>query len=153
MTTKPKHPGGRPTLYNEDIAGIICGRLAAGESLNRICRDDEMPSIVAVYSWLAKHEEFLKLYTRAREEQADTLADEITDIADEQPELDPLYDKDGQLIEMRMHSAYVTWQKNRVDARKWVAAKLKPRKYGEKLDVTSDGQKVGLGIHIDLGDK
>jgi hypothetical protein len=34
----------------------------------------------------------------------------------------------------------VTWQKNRVDARKWVAAKLKPKKYGERVTHAGDAE-------------
>jgi hypothetical protein len=97
--------------------------------------------VSTVYLWLMRHEAFSEAYARAREEQADTFADEISAIADEPPP----NDEKG-----RTDSGWVAWQRNRIDARKWVAAKLKPKRYGEKVDVTSDGKAVGLAINIDL---
>lgn len=135
---------GRPSSYTEERAAEICGRIAAGESLNRICKDDHMPDQVTVYRWLGVNEEFRKNYALAREDQAETHADFIQDIADEMPP----NDEKG-----RTDSGWVTWQKNRIDARKWIASKLKPKRYGDKLDVTSDGKQVGLNIAIDLSDK
>jgi hypothetical protein len=70
-----------------------------------------------------------------REEQADTLADEIQAIADEPPQ--EIVDDKGI---SRTDSGWVTWQKNRVDARKWVAAKLKPKKYGERQVLAGDAE-------------
>ena len=129
---KPAKKLGRPSTYTKQIVDEILLRLSEGESLRSIVKDDHMPAQATVYEWLAAKPDFAEQYARARDEQADTLADEIIAIADEQPELDPIYDKDGKLIEMRLHSAYIQWQKNRVDARKWVAAKLKPKKYGDR---------------------
>ena len=78
-----------------------------------------MPNRDTVYQWMADQPGFSDRYARAREEQADTLADDIVRIADD-PKLDP---NDKRV---------------RVDARKWVAAKLKPKKYGEKLELGGD---------------
>jgi hypothetical protein len=82
---------------------------------------------------LLRHPEFAEKYTRAREEQADTHADAIIDIADETPATNPVLDSDGSVIAVRMDSGYIAWQKNRIEARKWTAMKLKPKKYGDKL--------------------
>jgi hypothetical protein len=85
---------------------------------------------------LLRHPEFADQYTRAREEQADTLADEIIQIADEQPEVIPVVDKrTGELIEHKLDGAFLQWQKNRIEARKWTAMKLKPKKYGDRVGV------------------
>lgn len=97
-----------------------------------------MPNADSVYVWLIRHKEFAEMYTRAREDQADALADEIVEIADEQPELVQVYDKDGKLVEVKIDSALLAWQRNRMDARKWTAAKLKPRKYGERQILAGD---------------
>ena len=141
---------GRPTKYSPEIAAIILTRIAEGESLRQITMEKDMPSHASVYLWLTLYKDFSENYARARDEQADTLADEIIAIADQQPDLDPLYDKDGQLIEMRMHSAYIQWQKNRVDARKWVAAKLKPKKYGDRQIIAGDKDNP-LEVSVDKG--
>jgi hypothetical protein len=109
---------GRPSTFNQQIAELICQRLADGESLRAICRDEGMPSLSGVFGWLGKHEAFAEQYARARETQADALADEIIDIADEAVESS----EDAQR------------QRLRIDARKWVAAKLKPRSYGDRIE-------------------
>lgn len=75
-------------------------------------------------------------YTRAREDQADTLADEILDIADEKID-DFIIDEEGN---KRPNPDTVQRSKLRVEARKWIAAKLKPKKYGEKIDHNIGGQ-------------
>jgi len=134
-----KTPLGRPTTYSNHIASVICTRIAEGESLREIVKDAGMPDRSVVYDWLLRHPSFADQYTRAREEQADTLADEIIAIADEQPEIIAVTDKKtGALIEHKLDGAFLQWQKNRIDARKWTAMKLKPKKYGDKLALGGD---------------
>lgn len=135
-----KNKGGRPTKYSIELASEICELLADGNPLRRITRMEGMPTSASVYLWLQQHKEFLEMYTRAREDQADALADEIVEIADEQPELVQVYDKDGKLVEVKIDSALLAWQRNRMDARKWTAAKLKPRKYGERQILAGDAE-------------
>jgi len=139
-----KNPVGAPTTYNNHIATVICIRIAEGESLRQILRGEGMPVQSAVYEWLLRHPEFAEKYTRAREEQADTLADEIIDIADEQPEIVVVTDKTGKVIEHKLDGAFLQWQKNRIEARKWTAMKLKPRKYGDRVAV--EGVEDGAAI-------
>lgn len=140
---KPKI--GAPTTYNEHIAQVICIRIAEGESLREIVKDAGMPDRSTVYDWLLRHPSFADHYARAREEQADTLADEIIAIADEQPEIIAVTDKKtGALIEHKLDGAFLQWQKNRIDARKWTAMKLKPKKYGDRMAV--EGVEGGAAI-------
>ena len=124
---------GRPSIYNAELAASILIRISNGESLRSITMEPEMPNPDTVYVWLLKKPDFADNYTRAREEQADTLADEILAIADEAPS--EVVDEKGV---SRTDSGWVSWQRNRVDARKWVASKLKPKKYGEALKVGGD---------------
>jgi len=131
-------PNGRPSTYTTEKAKTICDRLALGESLASICREEDMPSHSIVYVWLREHSDFLDMYTRAREEQAETHADEIVSIADETPETAPVFDKDGKQIDIKLDSAYIQWQRQRIDARKWNAAKQRPRKYGERITHSGD---------------
>ncbi len=129
-----KRGRGRPTDYNKDIADLICERIADGDSLRAICREEEMPSKASVFRWLGIYPEFSDQYARAKEEQAETYADEITAIADEQQ-----YDQvlvDGVPVEVKFDSTAVARNRLRIDTRKWVASKLKPKKYGEKIDST-----------------
>lgn len=134
-TPRKKHPGGRPSLYKPETVAEILKRISNGESLRKITRDDHMPHMDTVYLWLLKHPEFSDQYARAREEQAETLADEIIALADE----DPIQVVDDKGV-ARVDSAWVTWQKNRVDARKWVASKLKPKKYGDRTTLAGDAE-------------
>jgi 2-polyprenyl-6-methoxyphenol hydroxylase-like FAD-dependent oxidoreductase len=98
-----------------------------------------MPDRSTVYDGLLRRPEFADQYARARDEQADTLADEIIAIADEQPEIIPVIDRrTGELIEHKLDGAFLQWQKNRIDARKWTAMKLKPKKYGERVALAGD---------------
>ena len=144
-TAPAKKPVGAPTTYNTHIAMVICMRIAEGESLREIVKTDGMPDRTVVYDWLLRHPEFANQYTRAREEQADTLADEIIAIADEQPEIIAVTDKKtGALIEHKLDGAFLQWQKNRIEARKWTAMKLKPKKYGDR--VALEGVEGGAAI-------
>ena len=126
----------RPSTYTRKTAAIICERLADGESLRSICSDDKMPAKSTVFKWLIEHEAFSDQYARAREAQADSLVDELLDIAD---------DGSNDWMEKRNSSGEVAgWQENgeairrsqvRIEARKWIAARLRPKKYGDRLDV------------------
>ena len=141
----PKKRAGRKTEYDPAIAAEICTRISCGESLRQICMEEKMPVHSTVYLWLLQNKQFSDNYARAREEQADTLADEIHAIADEPPQ--EIVDDKGI---SRTDSGWVTWQKNRVDARKWVAAKLKPKKYGDRQIVAGDAENP-LEMKVDTG--
>lgn len=124
----------RPTIKTPELLTTICNLIADGQSLRRICQSETMPDRTTVRQWLIDDAEFSIQYARAREEQADTLAEEIVEIADESS-LDYTVDDDGNHVLDREH---VQRSKLRVDARKWVAAKLRPKVYGDKLDVNNN---------------
>lgn len=117
---------GRPTKFTQALADTICERIMNGESLRSIVSDAAMPNRSSVHKWLAENKAFSDQYVRAKDNQADTLADELIYIADNAEDI----------------------QKARlqVDTRKWVASKLKPKKYGDKLDMTSDGKALPTPI-------
>ena len=126
------------STYTKQMADVICIRLSEGESLKEIVRSEGMPDRATVYRWLLEQPQFCDMYTRAREEQADTLADEIIAIADESPEINEVRDKHGDVVDVKIDSGYVAYQKQRIEARKWTAMKLKPKKYGDKLELAGD---------------
>ena len=105
--------------YSEEIALKICEHIALGRSLRSFCEQPDAPALGSVHRWLADNPTFREQYARAREDQADSYADQIIDIADREPD---------------SNKARV-----RIDARKWVASKLKPKKYGDKLGLSGDG--------------
>lgn len=112
---------GRPTTYSPGLASLICDRIARGESLLKICAEKDMPSQSMVYRWLEKHHAFRERYARARELQCDSLADEALEVT-----------RNGKA---NMANA----NRVRLDAIKWFAAKVAPKKYGEKVQHTGDG--------------
>lgn len=119
---------GRPTTYTQDMGAHICERIADGESLKAICAHDDMPARSTVFKWLADQPGFSDMYVRARDEQADALADDMLAIADQ-------YDKASEALNPDL----IQRAKLRIDTRKWIASKLKPKKYGEKQEIEHSG--------------
>jgi hypothetical protein len=151
VVVAPKPKMGRPTVFNQTIANTICIRISEGKSLREILKEEGMPAQSSVYEWLIARPDFTEQYSRAREEQAETLADEIIAIADEMPEIIAVTDKKtGALIEHKLDGAFLLWQKNRIEARKWTAMKLKPKKYGDRLQVAgTKGEPMEIEAKIE----
>lgn len=129
-------------MYSQALVEHICERLADGESLRAICRDDDMPRLTTVFLWLDRHPEFVKQYERAREVQAETLAEEILEISDDGSADYVLRSVDGS-YEIDVDKDHIQRSRLKVDARKWIASKLKPKVYG-------DSQRLELSGSINL---
>lgn len=117
---------GRPTIYSTELAAEICRRLAEGESARSVCRDDSMPALSTVYKWLHDIDGFSEQYDRAKQDSADTYAETISEIGDKV--LAGEYEPSAAKVAL--------------DAYKWTAARLKPKKYGDKLDVEHTGTVI-----------
>lgn len=138
----------RPTDYTQETALSICERIADGESLRSICLTEDMPNKATVFRWLTLHDIFRDQYAHARDAQADSLADEMLDIAD---------DGSNDWME-RSEKKGGGWEENgeaigrsrlRLDARKWIASKLKPKKYGDRTNMAisdPDGERISLAV-------
>lgn len=130
----------RTTDYTDELADKICCRLASGESLRSVCRDEEYPCLSTVFNWLREREGFLEQYARAKEESADALVEDMLDIADNQAtqqliiEGEPVYNKKGEPV-MVADASSIAHARLRVDTRKWKASKLKPKKYGDSTQL------------------
>lgn len=130
--------------FSQELFDTICDRLAGGESLRSICADEDMPSQVSVFKWIGRDEELAKQYARAREAQADAIFDEVLHIANtpmlgEKRKINAdgtIEVTEGDMIEHR---------RLQIDARKWMAGKLRPKVYGDKLDLNHGG---GLTINL-----
>lgn len=122
MSTPAKPKTGRALEFEQAIADVICVRLAEGESLRAICRDPELPAMSTVMKWLNVVPTFAEQYARARELQADAIFDEALDIADT-----------AGLTNERIAKARL-----QIDTRKWMAGKMRPKKYGDKHIVGAD---------------
>lgn len=123
MTEQAK---GRPSEYTDTIFNDICDKLADGKSLKSICEKEDMPSKATFYNWINNDKDLLDKYARAKNDGADALADDIQDIADKV--LNGSYEPNAGRVAG--------------DLKKWVASKLKPKKYGDKLDMTSNGETL-----------
>lgn len=123
-------PAGRPSIYNSELADLICLRIATNqESTHKLCqRYDDMPDTTCIYEWRHKHPEFAHKYAQAKMQQAEIMAEQILDIADDCTK-DIRYDKDGNET---CNTEFVARSRLRVDTRKWLASKLAPKIYGDK---------------------
>jgi hypothetical protein len=130
----------------EDIFKEIIERVEIGEPIRTVLKDDDMPSSRTFYKWLDEDEEKVKQYARACEVRADVIFEEILTIADKQGE--DIIILDGK--EVTNHNV-VSRNRLQVDARKWVLSKMQPKKYGDKIDHTTDGEKIQTNV-INLGE-
>jgi hypothetical protein len=143
---------GRPSKYSEVIAESICDEIAIGRSLLQICLDGDYPSERSVYRWLETNEDFRQKYARAREFQAEHYASEIISLADTPVEARKVVIKPDGGEEITIGDA-VDRTRLQIDARKWYASKLAPKKYGEKLQTEvsgPDGGAIPMSLEIDL---
>lgn len=115
----------------ETAKETILNEIELGKGLAQIIKEHKLPCYKTVMQWLREGSDtfdssFLHNYTRARENQADYLSDEIVDISDTEP--DPA-------------KARV-----RIDARKWKASKLKPKVYGDR--VINENQNKNYNVEL-----
>jgi len=135
---------GRPSSYSDEMADKICREIANGRAVHRFASTENYPSAETIRKWKNTRPDFLAKYTRAREEQADLFASEIVDIADAPPIMCSVPSPDGGTDE-RIDAAGEQWRKTRIDARKWYASKVAPKKYGERVNLEHSGE-VTLGL-------
>jgi hypothetical protein len=136
-------PAGRPTDYTSELATRICERIAKGESVRTIVKDEDMPSSSTIFRWLLddSKKEFWEQYEKARNIQAELMFEELLDIAD-----------DGTNDWLEKNEAYILngeaigRSRLRVDTRKWYLSKVLPKKFGEKIDMTTNGKDMPAPI-------
>lgn len=136
------NPVGRPCIYTTELGKRLCNELIKPRTLLEISKEDWAPTRSTIYLWLLDNKEFSDMYAIARALQADALVDEILLISD-----DSRYDwverngKDEDTFVVGDHE-HMNRSRLRVDSRKWFAAKVLPKRYGEKAEEsTSEGNK------------
>lgn len=145
-TTKNGKKTGRPSSFTQKIADELCERISKGESVRTICKDKHMPNADTIYKWLLDEDKipFSEQYAKARAAQAEHLFDEILDIADDGTnDYVERETKDGHTIVIGDHE-HINRSRLRVDTRKWYLSKVLPKKYGEKIDITTGGERLSL---------
>lgn len=128
------------TLYSEDTAAEICHRLSIGETLRQICRSPGMPAASTVCLWVTDDREgFAERYARARELGIEAIAEEIIEISDDgSNDWMTREGKDGEGTSYAVNGEHVSRSKLRADSRRWLLSKLRPEKYGDRLELAGN---------------
>jgi hypothetical protein len=131
---------GRPTIFSQELANKICEAVATSTmGIRKLCAlNPDFPVVDTIFQWRYKNRSFSEQYDAAKRAQADLMAEEITDIADEGFN-DKYINDDGKVV---IDHDVVQRSRLRVDARKWIASKLLPKVYGEKSE-----QKITITTH------
>ena len=131
---QPRLPG-RPSVYTEELATVILDRLAAGEPLRAICRDEGMPDERRVRAWAADaNHPFAARYTHAREMGFFSMADELLEIADDSRNdwIDKIA-KSGEVVRVLDEEA-IARSRMRIATRQWLLSKALPHAFGDRID-------------------
>lgn len=133
---------GRPTIYSEDLVSELCKRRESA-SLLQVCKSDDMPTRATVYNWLGDEDkkDFLDKYDLAQKIHSEKLFDELLDIADDSSD-DRIENAEGRKV---ANNELVARSRLRVDTRKWYLSKVLPKKFGERIDITTGGEKISNG--------
>ena len=108
--------------------------------------------MTTIFKWLREREDFAKQYARATEERTEALAEDILDIADDGSN-DFMTITKGDVSYEVENKEVTNRSRLRVDTRKWLMSKMKPKKYGDKLDLTSDGKVLPNPIYGGIAEK
>ncbi len=119
------------TEYNHELAIEICETVATnGSGLATLCkRNSHWPHRDTIYKWLRLNKIFADMYTQAKRDQVAALVDDIIEISDDSAR----DDKHNENGDVSCNSEWVARSRLRVDTRKWIAAKLVPRLYGDNM--------------------
>lgn len=129
---------GRPTSYTPELANLICSRIAEGRSLRSICRDyDDLPVMATIFTWLSTRKDFLEQYEQACRERTEAQQEELLEMGDKAIE-------HAEEANPKAANAVVSAYKLKADNLKWSMSKMKPKKYGDAIDVTSGGDKIAV---------
>lgn len=137
--TETKRSRGRPSKYTPAIAEQICARLAKGEPLAVICRDEGMPADRTVRDWQEADEAFSAAIARARIDGFDALAAQCLEIADDDSrDWEAVRDSEGHVTGVKVDGEHVSRAKLKIETRLKLLAKWDPKRYGDRLDVNAD---------------
>jgi hypothetical protein len=150
--SEKKNKGGRPTLYTEELANLICERVATSTlGLARLCAMyDDLPDKTTVNLWRYRYAEFSTQYAQAKLKQADLLAEEMLDIADDGTnDWIESFGQDGEMMGYKLNGEHVQRSRLRIDTRKFLASKLLPKQYGQHAEEDKNNSKAVIEMLID----
>lgn len=127
---------GRPTRYTNKLAKEICDKIASSsKGTKKLCAEHaHWPCQDTLFTWLKRYPEFSEQYAQAKICQIELLVDEIMEISDDASQ-DQYVNELGVLVP---NSPAINRARLKVDTRKWLASKLVPKVYGNKIDIQGD---------------
>lgn len=136
---------GRPTKYNSELVEEICNVIASTSKGTKVLCKENMhwPCQDTLFAWLKKYPEFSEQYAQAKICQIELLVDEILEIADDETN-DCFIDEDGKPVS---NNSVINRARLKIDTRKWLACKLVPKVYGNKIDIDSD-QNISMSEEL-----
>lgn len=129
-TTRARGKNKPSIVYSDKLLAVILDRVASGESLCTICDADDMPSRKSFFQWVKDNPEIQAQYEFAIQMRADKFAEDIIQISDDGTR-DTYTDENGN---ERTNQDVIARSRLRVDARKWLASKMAPKKYGDRVE-------------------
>ena len=136
-----------PFKYNDDdkqrIADHVIEQCATGRALSRVLKDDDgMCTVPTFLEWCENDSALLNKVTRAREHGVEVLLDETLEIADETNADAYIETAADGTQRAKIDGEAIQRSKLRVLTRQQYASMIAPRKYGNRLDLTSGGEKL-----------
>ncbi|MCA8018083.1 terminase small subunit-like protein [Burkholderia metallica] len=131
MSRKTQAPS---VKFSQALYDRICELIASGKSLRSICDADGMPDRMTFNRWRKMTPELQAQYDQACLDRADAIFDEILEIADDSRLDTLLTEKNGE----QMNTEWVARSRLRVDARKWVLARMNRKKFGDNMTLSGD---------------
>lgn len=144
--------------FSQELFDKICEKIATSSQSTRSTCKENLINATTFYRWINKDEEtgryggkLRNTYARAKEDQVEYLVDEMLEIADDGSNDLMTITKGDASYEME-DKEVTNRSKLRIDVRKFIASKLKPKKYGDSIDVKSNGEAIQQVVIYQLPD-
>ena len=139
IDTKQTRPVGRPTLYTKELGERICEYISNGMTLRQVAAQADTPCIEVIFRWIRLHEEFSQRYAQATEDRTEAQVIELNEVASQAIQ-------EAKSADPKSSNAIVQAYKLKADNLKWIMARMKPKKYGDKIDFSSDGKPISVNL-------
>lgn len=124
---KAAKPASKPTK-DEISQAVLDGMAIGGLSCFKACQAAGVPNSTFM-RWVDADAKLAERYAHAREDLIEKMAQELLDLSDQDV---------GQTHDNKKDWAAIQKHKLQVDTRKWLLARLAPKKYGDRLAIAGD---------------
>lgn len=148
MTQRLQPKNGSPSTYTKEIGEEICQKISVSEyGLKRLCKENpHWPCKQTIFEWRIKIKEFGDLYAKAKQDQIETLIDDCLDIADDTSQ-DTIVSVDSEGVEReKCNTEWINRSRLRIDTRKFLAQKLAPKLYGDKVSERDNAESLSDAV-------